>query len=169
MLGTCLLAYLQYISEGLCYSPDIWHILSLFRTSTPSITWFGAEQLDEPWLSCEGYLSSEQVCLAHNTPVPEQFSLSKNILFDSGSTWLITNKGLKTEVKAETLTKQVHFLLMFASVLRYSLEEHHWWRNAKLFLNNVRFERSAWPLPPQRFFSTVTMLFVQTGSQTRNC
>ena len=168
MLGTCLLAYLQYISEGLCCSPDIWHILSLFRTSTPSITWYGAEQLDEPWLSCKGYLSSGQVCLAYNAPVPEQFSLSKNILFDSGNTWLIMNKSLKMEVKAEVLTKQVHCLLMFASAFRYSLEEHPQWRNAKLFLNNTRFERPAWPWPQQRFSLTVTMLFLQLGSQTTN-
>lgn len=109
MLGTCLLAssfYLQYKSEGLCYGSYTWHILGLFRTSTPSITKYGADQLDEPWLSCRGYLSSGHVCLVYNTPsVPEQFSLSKNILFDSGNTWLIKDKGLKPEVKAKSLNQ----------------------------------------------------------------
>lgn len=163
MLGTCFLAYLQYISEGLCYSPDIWHILSLFRTSTPSITWYGAEQLDEPWLSCKGYLSSGQVCLAYNTPVPEQFSLSKNILFDSGNTWLITNKGLKMEVKAEVLTKQVYCLLTFDSVFKYSLEEHFRWKNPWLFSSNRRFKSPEWLWLQQRFSSTV-MMFLQISS-----
>lgn len=164
MLETCLLAYLQYVSEGLCYSPDIWHILSLFGTSTPSITWYGAEQLDEPWLSCEGYLSSGQVCLAYNAPVPEQFSLSKNILFDSGNTWLIMNKGLKMEVKAKVLTKQVHCLLMFASAFKYSLEEHPQWRNPRLFSNNTKSKSPEWLWPQQRFSSAVTMLFLQISS-----
>ena len=163
MLGTCFLAYLQYISEGLCYSPDIWHILSLFRTSTPSITWYGAEQLDEPWLSCKGYLSSGQVCLAYNAPVPEQFSLSKNILFDSGNTWLIMNKGSKMEVKAELLTKQVYCLLTFDSVSKYSLEEHFRWRNPRLFSRNRRSKSLEWLWPQQRFSSTV-MMFLQISS-----
>lgn len=44
----------------------------------------------------QGYLSSGQVWLVYNTPsVPEQFSRSKNILFDSGNMWLIKDKGLK--------------------------------------------------------------------------
>lgn len=109
MLGTCFLASSfqpQYKSEGLCYGSYTWHILGLFRTSTPSITYYEADQLDEPWLSRRGYLSSGHVCLVYNTPsVPEQFSCSKNILFDSGNMWLIKDKGLKLEVKAKSLNQ----------------------------------------------------------------
>lgn len=54
----------------------------------------------------QGYLSSGQVCLVYNTPsVPEQFSRSKNILFDSGNMWLIKDKGLKLKVKAKSLNQ----------------------------------------------------------------
>lgn len=144
MLGTCFLAssfYLQYKSKGLCYGSYTWHILGLFRTSTPSITKYGADLLDEPWLSCTGYLSSGHVCLVYNTrPVPEQFSPSKNILFDSGNTWLIKDKGLKPEVKAKSLN-QTSALLTNVCI---SSQKFPWRAPAlkkhSLFLNAINFK-----------------------------